>query len=440
MSAHPQLQDSIRRLLDQAKQLGADQAEISASIESGFSVNARLGDVETLEHHQEKNLQITVYRDHRSGTTSTSDLSADALQSALTKAFAIANYTEQDACAGLADAALMATHYPDLQLSYPWDLTPKQAIDMAIQCDQVARAQDKRIKNSEGASVSTDQAYEIYANSHGFIGTCHSSQHSMSCSVIAETKKEMQRDYEYTVARDAKKLHSVEWVGQQAAMNTINRLGARKIHTQRCPIIFHSRVARGLLGNFVSAISGYQLYRRMSFLCDQLGSTLFPKEINIYQDPHLIGEMGSSPFDDEGVATKKIDYVKRGVLQSYVLGSYSARKLGLQTTGNSGGVFNLFINHSDDDLPALCKTMGTGLMVTELIGQGVNLMTGDYSRGAFGFWIDKGEIQYPVEEITIAGNLRDMFLGIQQIGNDVDHRGNIKTGSILVDQMTVAGH
>jgi PmbA protein len=435
-----QLQDNIRRLLDQAKKLGADQAEVVASIESGYAVNARMGDVETLEHHQEKNLQITVYQDQRTGSASTSDLSVDALMAALTKACAIARYTEQDACAGLADAALMATHYPDLHLSHVWHLAPKQAIEMAIQCDNLARAQDKRIKNSDGASISTYAAYDIYANSHGFIGSFTSSEHAISCSVIAETKNEMQRDYEYTIARDAKKLQSLEWVAQQAASNSIKRLGARKIHTQQCPIIFHSKVAKSLLGNFVAAISGYNLYRHTSFLCNHLNKTIFPQHINIYQDPHLLGEMGSAPFDDEGVATKKIDYIKNGILQNYILGSYSARKLGLQTTGNAGGVFNLFINHGDKDLTQLCKTMGTGLLVTELIGQGVNLMTGDYSRGAFGFWIENGEIQYPVEEITIAGNLRDMFQGIQLIGNDVDNRGNIKTGSILLDRMTVAGN
>lgn len=433
------LQEQIVQLIERAKKLGVDQIEVTASVESGYAVNARLGDVETLEHHQEKNLQITVYQDQRSGSTTTSDLSSEALNASLDKACAIARYTEQDPCAGLADARLMATDYPDLHLLHPWHLKPEEAIHIAIECEKIALAQDARITNSEGVSVSTYEAFDIYANSHGFLGYFPSSEHGISCSVIAEKNQQMQSDYEYTVAHDPKKLQNIEWVAKQAAHKALQRLGAKKISTRQCPVIFYSSVAKGLLRNFIAAISGYNLYRKTSFLCDHLGKAIFPEHINIYQDPHLPNEMGSMPFDDDGVATKKITYIENGILQSYALGSYSARKLGLQTTGNAGGVFNLLINHSDKDLAQLCREMGSGLLVTEVMGQGVNLMTGDYSVGAFGFWVENGEIQFPVEEITIASNLRDMLKGIQLVGNDIDYRGNIKTGSILLDRMTVAG-
>lgn len=440
MTAHVSLQPIILDILEQAKKLGMDQAEVSASIESGFSVTARMGDVETLEHQQEKNLQITVYKGHRNSSSSSSDFSPDALLSVLQKTCAMTDYTEQDPYSGLADAQSMATHYPDLHLFHPWHLTPTEAIDMAIHCESMARKQDPRIKNSEGASVSTYQSQYIYANTHGFLGDFSTTEHSIDCCVIAEINGEMQRDFEYTIARDANQLQTVAWVAEQVAEKTVRRLGARKISTRQCPVIFHASVARNFLGNFVSAISGYHLYRRTSFLCDHLGKMIFPSLMTIYQEPHLASTIGSSPFDDEGVATQKIVYVENGMLQSYVLDSYSARKLGLPTTGNSGGVFNLLMSQGDKNLAALCKAMGTGLLVTELIGQGVNLMTGDYSRGVFGFWVEKGEIQYPVQEVTIAGNLRDMFQGVQLIGNDVDYRGNIKTGSILLSNMVIAGH
>jgi len=443
MNSHQQLHDKILHLIDHAKKLGTDQAEASISVALGFEVTARMGDVETVEQHQEKNLQITVYQEHRRGSASTSDLSIDAIMAALHKACAIAKYAESDACLGLADAEKMAVHYPDLQLSHPWSITPEQAIDSAIHCDNVARDQDARIKNSEGASVSTNSDYYVYANSHGFLGDFSSSEHSISCSVIAETNGDMQRDYEYTIARNANDLQTIDWVAKNAASKALARLGAQKISTRQCPVIFHSNVARSLWGHFVAAISGYNLYRRTSFLCDHLHKPVFPDFVTIYQDPHLLGDIGSQPFDDEGVATQKIEYIKNGLLRNYVLGSYSARKLGLQTTGNAGGVFNLCIQSSDHsvdfNLSQLLREMGTGLLLTELIGQGVNLMTGDYSRGAFGFWVENGEIQYPVHEITVAGNLQELFRGVQLIGNDIDRRGNIKTGSVLLDRMTIAG-
>lgn len=434
------LKNTLQNLLAHAKKLGMDQAEVSASQDTGFSVNVRMGEVETVEHHQEKNLDITVYQDHRRGSTSTSDFSPDALTAALEKACAIARYTQPDPFAGLADADLMATNYPDLDTYHPWEITPQAAIKMALECEDIARAQDTRIKNSEGASVSTGGSHSIYANSHGFVGEYSVSEHALSCSLVAETNKEMQRDYEYSVARNAKNLWPLEKVAKLAAEKTLRRLNARKINTCQCPVVFDASTAKSLLKTFIAAISGSNLYRGTSFLRDHLEKPIFSSNIHIYQDPFFKDGIGSFPFDDEGVATKKIDYVKNGILKSYAMGSYSARKLGLKSTGNAGGIYNLFIEPADLEFDALLKKMGTGLLVTELIGQGINLMTGDYSRGAFGFWVKNGEIQHPVEEITIAGNLHDMFKNLEFLSNDVDHRGNIHTGSILIPQMTLAGN
>ncbi|PNT87031.1 metalloprotease PmbA [Coxiella burnetii] len=433
-----QLQANIFHLLERGKKR-VDQIEISATIETGFSVDVRLGDVETLEHHRKNSMDITVYHQQRTGNACTSDLSLEAMERAFEKASAMTQFTQEDPCAGLADANQMARDYPDLVLSHPWNITPKQAISLAIECETLARNHDPRIKQSEGANLSTYRIFNIYGNSHGFLGYYPSTWHTLGCELIAEQDRFMQRDHDYTLARDPKKLSSIETIAIQTAEKTIRRLGARRLSTRQCPVIFNAPVARSVLRSFISAISGSNLYRGTSFLQNQLHQQIFPEFVSIYQDPHLPGEIGSTPFDESGVKTRKINFVENGVLTHYVLGTYSAKKLAMETTGNSGGVYNLFITTGDKNLTGLLKEMQCGLLVTELMGQGVNLITGNYSRGAFGFWIENGEIQYPVEEITIAGNLKDMFKQIQLIGNDIDPRGNIKTGSILIEQMTVAG-
>ncbi len=438
--AYEQLIHDVQTLLAHAEQKGLDHAEISAAIESGFSVNARLGDVETVEHHKSNSVSLTVYRKQRMASVHLSDLSPSALSLALEKARVMVQYTNEDPYSGLADASLMAYDYPDLSLHHPWEIDPPAAIKMAIDCETRARQYDARITNSEGASVNTFTFFKIYANSHGFLGSYTKTNHSINCSVIAEESGHMQCDSEYTAAHDPKKLVPPEVVANQVAEKTVRRLGAKKISTRVCPVIFHAPVARNILRSFVNSISGGNLYRGTTFLKDCLGESVFPKFITIHQDPHLPNEMGSAPFDAEGVRTQELKYVDKGVLVNYVLGSYSARKLGLQTTGNAGGVHNLFVNTSQKNLNVLLKEMGRGLLITDLMGQGVNITTGDFSRGAFGFWIENGEIQHPVEEITIASNLRDMFRGVQLVGNDVDYRSNIKTGSILINQMTIAGN
>ncbi len=433
------LKTLAEQIIAQAQKQGADQVDVSTSLETGFSATARQGDVETIEHHQNRSLNITVFQDHRTASVSTSDFSPEAIEAAIQKACSIVQFTGEDACLGLADPDLLAHDYPDLKLYHSWSITPKEAIDMAVSCEASALKQDKRIKHSEGVTLNTFDATEMLANSYGFFGVYQKSSHSLSCGLVAEQNQEMAREYEYTISRDPSKLLSPQTIADQAVAKTLKRLGAKRLKTQRCPIVFHSSVARSLLGHFVSAISGVNLYRGTSFLADQLGKPVFPASMTIYQDPHVIGEVGSVPFDGDGVRTKKLDYIKDGVLVNYSLGTYSARKLGMKSTGNSGGVHNLMLNHSNKTLDDLLKEMGTGLFVTELIGQGVSIVSGNYSRGAFGFWVENGEIQYPVHEITIAGNLKDIFKGIQCVANDVDHRRNIKTGSILLAPMMVAG-
>ena len=433
------LQQTIERVLQLAKQHGADASEAVISQEKGYSVTARSGDVETLEHHQEKSLLITIYKDKRSGSASTTDLSDSAVAKTVEKAYTFALNAGEDPDAGLADPCFLAKEHPDLSLFHHWPLTPAEAIDMAIHCEQVAREQDQRIVESENVSVSTYDGFRIYANSNHFIGAYPSSYHSISCGLVAKDDDLMERDYEYSAARDPKDLDDLIMVAKRAAEKTIMRLGARKIKTQHCPVIFHAPVAKGLLSAFTRAISGGNLYRKSSFLLDHLDKTIFPEHIHLHQQPHLLKGMGSAPFDNEGVKTEDRDYVRDGVLTSYALGSYSARKLDLETTGNAGGIYNLFVSYSDHSLKKLFEEMGCGLFVTELIGQGVNILTGNYSRGVVGYWIENGEIQHPVHEVTIAGNLKNMFKDIVAVGNDVDHRGNIHTGSIWLRQMTVAG-
>lgn len=425
--------------LKKIKLLGIDQAEVVLNQELGFSVTARENEVETVEHHQAKGIIITVYKDQRTGSASSSDLSSKSIQNAVEKACSIARFSGQDPYSGLAESTHLAYDYPNLELHHHWELTPSEGIQMAIECEQVALEQDKRIIHSEGVSVSTYDSFHVYANSHGFCGYYPTSHHLMSCHLVAEEAGQMQREGEYSSARKPELLEDLSLIAKQAAQKTVSRLGARKIKTQYCPVLFHAPVAKGLLAILVRAISGRSLYTKSTFLLDSLNKIIFPEFVHIYQQPHLLAGMGSAPFDNEGVKTHDIDFVRDGKLLSYVLGSYSARKLGMQTTGNAGGVFNLMITPGELQLTKLFSQMQTGLLVTELMGQGINLMTGDYSRGASGYWIEKGEIQYPVEEITIAGNLKDMFAQILAVGNDIDSRGNIHTGSILIDKMMVAG-
>lgn len=433
------LKELASAILKEAKNLGADAAEVGITHGSGLSATVRLGETETIEFHRDKTLVLTVYKGKKKGSVSTTDLHKDAIRTSLEAAYRIAEYTEADPCAGLADKDLLAREIPDLDLYHPLEITPEEAINRAKECEDSARAFDSKIINSEGATFFTHQEYGVYANTEGFLGAYPSSRYGLSCAVIATTGEGMQRDYDFTVARDNQDLDPHIAIGQKAALRALRRLNARKMKTCTAPVIFEARIASGLLGNFITAISGNHLYRKSSFLLDQLDKPVFPKFVHIKEMPHLLKGLGSAPFDQEGVQTQEREIVQEGILRSYVLNSYAARKLGLKTTGNAGGVHNLMISHTQHDLPALLKEMGTGLLVTELIGQGINIVTGDYSRGAVGFWVENGEIQYPVWEITIAGNLKDMFAHLVAIGDDVEHRSNILTGSILIDSMTIAG-
>ncbi len=433
------LQDLIIQILDTARSQGAMQAEADIGTGAGLSVTVRMGEVEKIEHERDKGLSVTVYMDKCKGNASTSDFSDHAISKTVDAACNIARNTSRDECAGLADTDLMAKDVLDLDLHHPWDITPDQAIEIAIECETHARNFDQRINNSDGAVVSTYSGSHIYGNTHGFINGWDWSSHTVDCTMIAENAGNMQRDGWYSKTRDHDDLQNVKAIGTEAAQRTIQRLGAKKLSTRKVPVIFEAPVASGLFSAFITAISGGSLYRRASFLLDKLGEQIFAEHIHIHEQPHLKKALGSAPFDNDGLATKPRDIIKDGVLQGYVLSSYSARKLGLQTTGNAGGVHNLVIEPGDQNLDDLINKMNTGLLITDIIGFGVNQITGDYSRGASGFWVEHGKIQYPVEEITIAGNLVEMYKQIVAIGNDVDHRGNVLTGSVLIENMTVAG-
>lgn len=433
------LEALVERVLAEARSQGATAAEAGVSFDAGLAVTVRLGEVETLEFNRDRGLGVTVYFGQRKGSASTSDWSDAAVRETVQAACSIARYTGEDSCAGLADAALMARDIPDLSLCHPWELTPEAAIALARSCEDAARSHDPRIDNSEGASVTSHQGLSVYGNSHGFLGGYPSTRHSISCAVIARDEQGMQRDYWYTVARDPEDMEAAEAVGRRAGERTVRRLGARRLGTRQAPVLFAPELATGILGHLVAAVRGGKLYRRASFLLDHAGRQIFPAFVRIDEQPHLPKALGSAPFDSEGVATRPSDLVREGVLQRYVLDSYSARRLGLQTTANAGGVHNLIIEPGERDFPAMLAEMGTGLLVTELMGQGINYVTGDYSRGAAGFWVEGGEIQYPVQEITIAGNLKEMFQGIVAVGNDVETRGSIRSGSLLVERMTIAG-
>jgi PmbA protein len=435
----PVLRDVVLRVLEEARRQGASGADVAVATGVGLSVRVRLGQAERVEHHRSQGLGVSVYFGFRKGSASTASLSPEALRETVEAACRIARHTAEDPCHGLADARLMPHEVPDLDLYHPWELPAEQAMELAGACEAAARGLDRRISNSEGAGVSWHLGTRVYGNSHGFIGGWSSSRHTLSCTVIADDGSGMQRDHWYTTARDPAALESAEAVGTRAAERALRRLGARKIATCRVPVLFAAPQATGLLGSFVGAVRGGNLYRRASFLVDHLGRQVFPTGFGLREEPHLPGALGSAPFDGDGVATRPRELVRDGVLEGYVLDSYSGCRLGLPSTGNAGGIHNLLVTHGADDQAGLLARMGRGLLVSELMGMGINLVTGDYSRGAAGFWVEGGEIRHPVHEVTVAGNLRDMFLGIQAVGRDVDLRGNIRTGSILVDEMTVAG-
>jgi len=434
-----QLRHIADEVLDYAKRNGASAAETEVSEAYGQSVTVRRGAVETIEYNRDKGVGVTVYIDHRRGHASTSDFAPKAVRQTVEAALSIARFTASDDAAGLADAALLAHEIPDLDLYHPWSLPVDNAIELARECEAAALAVDSRITNSEGASVSTQQSHFAYGNTLGFLSGYPSSRHTIMCSVIAGEGDDMQRDDWYAQARAAGDLENVREVGRRAGQRCVRRLSARRLATMQVPVLFEAPIASSLLGHFVGAVSGGSLYRKASFLLDSLGQQVFSAPVRIHDVPHLKRGLASSPFDDEGVATRRREIVERGVLLGYFLGSYSARKLGMTSTGNAGGNHNLLLDSTGEDFSALLRKMGRGLLVTELLGMGVNAVTGDYSRGAAGFWVENGELAYPVQEITIAGNLKDMFRAIAAVGTDVVVRGARQCGSILVDGMTVAG-
>ena len=430
-----------------AKKLGATDAGAEASEGSGLSVGVRNGALETVEQSRDKSLGVTVYVGQRRGNASTSDFSPAAIESTVQAAYDIARFTAEDPAAGLPDVQDVASQARELDLFHPWPIGSEEAAALALRCERAALGVSRRITNSEGAGVSAQQSHFFSAHTHGFRGGYASSRHSLSVAPIASLPgkgADMQRDYWYSSMRDARDLAAPEAVGRYAAERALSRLGHRRLSTRQCPVLFESPLAAGLLGHFVQAVSGGALYRRTTFLLDSLGQAVFPKHIDIVEDPFVRGGKGSSPFDDEGVRVQPRQLVDGGRVQGYFLGTYSARKLGMKTTGNAGGSHNLTLTsrqtQAGDDLDAMLRRLGTGLFVTELMGQGVNYVTGDYSRGASGFWVEKGRIAYPVQEITIAGNLREMFQGIQAVGADAYNYGAKTIGSVLIDRMMVAGN
>ncbi|MEN3157753.1 metalloprotease PmbA [Alkalimonas sp. NCh-2] len=435
-----EVKEAVSQVLAHAKQLGASSAEASMSRTRGLSVETRHGEVETLEFNQDGGLGISLYFGQRKGSASTADLSPQALKRAVEAAVDIARYTSEDPCAGVAEAAWLEFNPPELDLFHPHQVDTSDAIASCARAEQAAFDYDSRIVNSEGASFSSHQGIKVYGNSHGQLVGYPSSRHSISCVMIGKTEQDMQRDYSYSVHRDFTQLLSPEQVGREAAAETIARLDARQVPTEKVPVIFRADIASSLFGHLVSAISGGSIYRQSSFLLDKLGQRIFPEHLNIIERPHLRQGLASSPFDAEGVKTRDLAVIEQGVLTSWLLTSYSARKLGLASTGHAGGIHNWLVQHGEQDLAALCQQMGRGLLVTELMGQGVNTVTGDYSRGAAGFWVENGEIQFPVAEVTIAGNLTEMFQRIVAIGKDVDVRGGVQTGSVLIESMQLAGN
>ncbi|MEP7207104.1 MAG: metalloprotease PmbA [Casimicrobiaceae bacterium] len=426
-------------VLDAARAGGATAAETDVSQAVGLSVTVRKAEVETIAYNRDKGIGVTVYIGKRRGHASTADFSRDAIGSTVDKALTIARYTAEDPASGLADPDRLARTFPDLDLYHPWDLTVEDAIAMGRDAEAAALAVDRRLTNTEGSTVARSESEFVYANSNGFLHGYRNSRHHLDCSVVGEDGEGMQRDYWYTTARAPGELIDAREVGRIAGMRTARRLNGRQLGTIECPVLFEAPEATDLIGFFVGAVSGGALYRKSSFLLDSLGKEVFASHLSIREEPHLPRARGSAPFDNEGVATAPRDVVRDGVVQGYFLGSYSARKLGMTTTGNAGGNHNLVVSHGPDDFEAMLRRMGRGLLVTEQLGQGVNPVTGDFSRGVAGFWVENGEIAYPVEEITIAGNLREMFRDIVAVGADVDRRGSRHVGSVLMGRMTVAG-
>jgi PmbA protein len=437
--ALPQLQAQVEEILAEAKRQGASACEVAVSVGQGLSTTVRQGEVETVEFNRDQGFGITLYVGQRKGSASTSATGSAAIRETVAAALAIAKHASEDECAGLADAALMARELPELDLYHPWSISPEQAVEQALVCEAAAFAADARVNNADGTSLNTHQGCRVYGNSHGFVGGYASTRHSLSCVMIAGGEGQMQRDYWYDVNRQGELLADAGEIGRRAALRAVSRLGARPVPTCEVPVLFAAELAGGLFGHLLAAISGGNLYRHSSFLEGALGQRLFPEWLSLDERPHLPRALGSAAFDGDGLATYAKSFVDKGELVSYVLGTYSGRKLGLPSTANSGGVHNLFVSHGEEDQQALIRRMGRGLLVTELMGQGLNLVTGDYSRGAAGFWVENGEIQFPVQEVTIAGNLRDMFRQIVAVGRDLERRGNICTGSVLIEKMTVAG-
>ena len=442
----PDLRDGEDRLkglvgdiLAEARKQGADAAEVSVSEDVGLGVTVRMRDLESVEFNHDRGFGITVYFGQRKGSASTSDSSAQAIRETVEAAANIARHTQEDPCAGLADADRMATELKDLDLHHPWSIDADAAKALALDCEAAGLGHDPRIRNSDGASVSTQQSCRVYGNSHGFIGSYVGSRHSLSCVLIATDDAGMQRDYWYTTSRLPEQLESASAVGEEAARRTVARLSPRKVRTGSFPVAFSAQAAGGLASHLLGAISGGALYRRASFLLDSLGETVAAEHLTLAEEPLLPGALGSAAFDGEGVATRAKAFIDRGVVASYLLSSYSGRKLGMPTTGNAGGVFNLTVTGRTLAVADLLKELGTGLLVSDLMGQGVNSVTGDYSRGAAGFWVEGGEIAYPVDEITIASNLKDMFKGVVCVGDDLDTRGNIRAPTMLIERMTLAG-
>jgi PmbA protein len=437
----PELKDVVSLALAEAKQRGASQADVDASMNRGLSTTVRLGEVDTVEYQRDRGVGVTVYFGKRKGSASTADLSAKAVRETVEKACTIARFTTEDPCAGLADPEELATDIPDLELDHPWDITPEQAVEMARACEAAGLAVDARITNSEGATVGSHRYVKVYGNSHGFLAGYASSSHSLSCVLLAQEGDDMQRDYWFSTARDPAEMQALDAIGRKAGERALARLGGRRLTTRKSPVMFAPEMARGFFGHLVAAVRGGAQYRKSSFLLDAAGQQVLPSFVQFDERPHIKRALASAPFDSEGVATRDRSLVKDGVLQGYVLGSYSARKLGLKTTGNAGGIHNLIVSAPAKSLSfdALLKQMGTGLLVTELMGQGVNAVTGDYSRGASGHWVENGVLVHPVHEITIAGNLKQMYRDIVALGTDVDLRGGIRAGSVLMGEMTIAG-
>ena len=442
MLAFPQA-DSLKKIVADAIELaqtkGATQAEAGLSVTQGLSVATRMGTVETIEHQQDNGLGISVYIGQHKGSASTSNLDSEAIRKTVEAACNIARYTSEDPCTGLADAGLMATDMHDLDLYHPWELEPQAVIDLALECENAALEYDQRIVNSEGASVDLNAGVSVYGNSHGFLQAERKTRHSISCSVVAESNGNMQRDYWYDISRHPDHLMSARSIGEKAAERTVRRLDASKLNTRQAPVLFVPELARGIIGSFTSAIGGAAQYRKASFLLDAAGESVFPGFVQLREDPFIPQALGSANFDSEGVATHANELVTDGVIQHYLLDSYSARKLGLTSTGHASGLHNLTLNDTGKTFDECLAAMHSGFLVTELMGHGVNGVTGDYSRGAAGFWVENGKLDHAVEEVTIASNLKTMFKGIVEVGKDIDFRGNIRCGSILIDNMTIAG-